>query len=826
MITCADAIKNATGKDYELSEIDEFINQADRIRQRIMNDANIADKTKALEEALNDVKEEMVAAAKIEKRNAMINKMRQEENIDFLQSQFNDDLNMGVQALLVGSERNRVGARLSADAQQKSLSNAYMGGLVHDLEAKGVFKLALSGELDRDIARALSGQQVNNPDAQAIADAIQKYQEVARKDANRAGAWIKKIDGYITRQTHDGDLIAKANADEYINFLRSKLDLEKTLEGVDDEAGFFDSVYQALASGVHLSGSPKDITTAFKGNANMARKMSEGRLLHFKDADSWMDYNNKYGSGDLISSVLSGLEMSGQKTGLMRVMGTNPESMYDVIYDRLTRASKTAEERDALNKGKVKNEKFLFEVNGSTRIAGNQVAAKYMSNIRAWQSLAKLGGALLSSFSDLPVYASEVRYQGGNMLSGLGESLMGLKKGRGNVEHRQIMANLGVSMDSFIGDLTSRFDSQGDYSGKMQKAMNLFFKLNGLTWWTDSLKRSAAIGTSNRLFQQAGKNFSDVDPALRRVMELYGIGDPEWNIIRQARQTAEDGTGFITPEAMRQLPDDPFIELLEGAGLQATDYRVELLKDEIETKIRAFVSDRQGYAVLEPDARSRAVWTRKTQRGTLPGELLRSMSQFKQFPTVFLQRMIGREIKGKSKATGLGIAHDSPLYGFASLFGALTVAGYVSMTAKDATKGREPRDPLDPKTWAAAMAQGGGLGIYGDFVFGDIKNRFGGSVLDTLAGPTIGLIPQIADLVGRAKSGDDLAAASLTTTLNNTPFMNMFYSRILLDYLILYDMRESINPGYLKRMEKRIEKDNNQEMLIPPSQNRLRPFTD
>src|SRR5690606_16301968 len=53
--------------------------------------------------------------------------------------------------------------------------------------------------------------------------------------------------------------------------------------------------------------------------------------------------------------------------------------------------------------------------------------------------------------------------------------------------------------------------------------------------------------------------------------------------------------------------------------------------------------------------------------------------------------------------------------------------------------GRDPRkmNPLDEQGrdfWGAAMLQGGGLGIYGDFLFSDV-NRFGGGLARTVAGP-------------------------------------------------------------------------------------------
>jgi polyphosphate kinase 2 (PPK2 family) len=39
-----------------------------------------------------------------------------------------------------------------------------------------------------------------------------------------------------------------------------------------------------------------------------------------------------------------------------------------------------------------------------------------------------------------------------------------------------------------------------------------------------------------------------------------------------------------------------------------------------------------------------------------------------------------------------------------------------------------------------------------------------------------------------------------------------------LDYLILYQIQESLNPGYLRRMERRMEQENAQSFLIRPSQ--------
>jgi hypothetical protein len=47
--------------------------------------------------------------------------------------------------------------------------------------------------------------------------------------------------------------------------------------------------------------------------------------------------------------------------------------------------------------------------------------------------------------------------------------------------------------------------------------------------------------------------------------------------------------------------------------------------------------------------------------------------------------------------------------------------GYLSMTIKDLLKGKGPRDPNEAKTIMAAFLQGGGLGIYGDVLFKEVR---------------------------------------------------------------------------------------------------------
>jgi hypothetical protein len=159
--------------------------------------------------------------------------------------------------------------------------------------------------------------------------------------------------------------------------------------------------------------------------------------------------------------------------------------------------------------------------------------------------------------------------------------------------------------------------------------------------------------------------------------------------------------------------------------------------------------------------------------------------------------------------------------GLAQLIVWNTLFGYGSMVAKDLVKGKVPRVPTDPesalKITLAAMVQGGAMGIYGDFLFGEMRSRQGHSILGTALGPTAGTVEDLWDLKKRLWNGEAAAGQAFKVAINHTPFINLFYTRMALDYLILYRISETLSPGYLRRMEKSIKQYNDQRYIVPPS---------
>lgn len=753
--------------------------------------------------------EDEVMAAMIERRDRLINIAVEKQALAFMGG---GKASRRLSDMLTGSQRGYEGAARSADAEGKAIEAQLLGGLVSDLKKAGLLpslrRSHLLGSvpvrdpaLDADIANELArltdpafGRDTGNPIARDAAAIIHKYQEAARVLQNRAGAWIGKLEGWIVRQSHDMERIRRAGRESWKDFVRPLLD-EKTFDGIENVESYLDQVWVNLATGNHLKadavGSIKDM--AFRGPGNRAKRLSAERSLFFKSADDWTAYNERFGTGDLMEAVAHGLGRAAQNTALMRKLGPNPQYMFERLRDKATLAAKEAgDEREVrdLNGWLLRAE--FDEVAGFSNVPANPRLAHVASAIRIWNNLTTLGGVVLSSIPDVAVRAAALRHNGVGFLDRWGTTLDGFLAGYGS-ERREVADALGVGIDGVLSETFSRFAAADTAGGTLSKLQDTFFRLNLSTWWTNAMERGVGLVLANNLAKNVDRAFADLPELLRLNLGRYGIGEAEWTVVKQAAGRAADGRDYVTTDALRGLPDEAF------AGLN---------RQEVETALQTYYVAESRDALTMPGAYERTLLRGATRRGTPHGEAIRFLSQLKTYPVTYLTRQFGREMLRRG-------APD--WYGLSSLIVTTTVLGYLAMAAKDIAKGRTPRDPSKPETFFAAMQQGGGLGIYGDFLFGEY-NRFGGGLVSTVAGPTAGKVDQLASILTNLRDGQfDQAAATVRFARDMTPGINLFYSRLALDYLFLYQIQEALNPGYLRRMERRVEKENGAAFLWPPS---------
>lgn len=820
---CLATINAAAGRDLTKAEVDELLKQLELHQRYLLAKGVVQDTTDAALQAASELANNLKMAAVIERRNAALNLTKRLEKVGWVKNNFGNNIAEGLEAILVGVNRAKQGARNGVAQLQRAIQDTYLAGFTADLEKTGHMDLFASGTLDREVARALWA--MDRPTAAAdlaklpqpavdLARVVHKWQEVSRVEANEAGAWIRKEPGYITRQTHDAEKIrgkgGEADYERWAAMAREKFDLARmqTEQGFTDVDKMLRATWHNLATGNHLKAIPEREISGFKGPGNLAKRVSQDRVIHFKNADAWFDYNQTYGSRNLREGVAAGLNHSAQALGLMKSLGTNPGSLFDTIKTDLTLWAKDNGKLDQVTKLANAEEKlgnYMKAVDGSMNIPGNALMARVGANLRGWKMMSSLGSMVFSQLNDLAIYASGTRYQGRGFLSGMAEATAGLGRSLKDAERRQLLSSLGVVLDNMIGEL-GRADSFAQ-PGRMARLQQLFMKLNLGNWWVQHMRASAALGMSHDMALQAGRTWEKLNPDFQRILTTYDITQKEWDTLRASPLKTVEGKQYLVPESV--------------ADKEAAD------------KLRTYLTDQTQFLALEPDAKTRAILLRGSNPGTKMGEFMRFLMQFKSFTGAYMQKILGRELYGRGyEGDSLwgALRHGNGEFtGLAQLIATSTLMGYASMQLKALAKGQTVKQPETPgeasQQFLAAMLQGGGMGIYGDFLFGQ-ASRFGGGMAATALGPVPSEAFRIADLYHNAladaqENGPSEAAKRAGSNVfrevvNNTPFINLFYSRIALDYLIFYRIQEMLNPGYLQRAENNV-KDQQREFLVKPS---------
>ncbi|EMX9855223.1 hypothetical protein ACW9S2_005241 [Klebsiella michiganensis] len=835
---CEMTVNTAAGRKLSEDEMSSLVRDMNDVTNRILAGNEALSLEEAAMRAAEELSNREQLAKVIEARNKAINTRIAAQRLRELRTTWKDRPDIGLEAMLVGRNDARSGSRRSVASEIAQLRGKYNSGINYDFDRAGLVKFIASGSNDREIADAMwrigRGQKLDGMTWQSVeaAKIISKWQESARVDENRAGAWVGKVPGYIVRQSHDILKIRAAGYESWRNAILPRLD-DVTFDGITDREQFLKNVYEGLASGVHLSADKPDWMNGFKGSQNAAKRASQERVLHFKDGVSWHEYNQQFGTGSLREALFGGLNNAARTTGMMRVLGTNPQNMFkylaDTISEDLRGTASPAARADFASKVKRLNRTTMPQIDGSLDIPGSVGMANVSAGIRGWLRMSQLGGAVISSFNDVPISATEMRYQGQNFM----QAVLGAMKGRftryNSAEQKEILSSIGVYSDAMTQEIIRRISGDDTLTGKMGRAQQLFFKYNLMNFWTESGRNSNAMMITNWLAKNADHTYSQLPEDLRRVLDIHGIGDAEWNIYRNMDMADSEGRKFMTSSGIRGVPDDVIASYVEGKGMKVTERSVADARDTLEGQLRGYVLDRLNIAMSEPGERTQAFMKMGTIPGTVAGEAIRFAGQYKSFTASFMQNVLGREVFGRGYTpAGLGESKTASLtnallsngkgafIGAANLFVWATLFGYVSMQTKLMLKGQTPR-PADAKTFMAAAAQGGGLGILGDFMFGEV-NRMGAGPVTSLMGPAASNADSIITLLQQTTRGDAALGDWYRTALDNTPFLNVFWLRTAMNGLILNRIQDALDPGSLERYQRRVEREQGNDFLVPPSQ--------
>lgn len=829
------------------------------------------------------LKADMDTAALVRYR-AVLNALKLHEGMSQI-IRFKGKETEGALSLDSGSEYNIQGARRSVESQRKGWEKTLVSAAEWDLKNGKLFELASDRAQAPHIVHALFDLQMGkasdgtkyNADHAAIAKIFDRYQKISLREQRRRGVDIGEIEGRMLHQSHDKwalrnfangsrtgatrsairDLLGKALPDRWvkigddahmkawIEFVAPLLE-DTTYDGRAVDQAYLEGSYSLLA-GFKEPSKDRDLLNgkySVGGVPGEAARLSNlGRNMKFKGPEEWAKYQKRCGNPDILANFFSEQASTARSLGIIDIYGPGGENTRATLHQAIGQQLVGKQAMDWQD-GRKKRETQWAVTSGKINSEGSEIIANAGSNARSLVNSTIMGGSILSQAPDMANAgkwralrfnrgANGVFTEGAAQLQDFARSVSGSPK------IRQVLEACRADLDATVGGLL-RAVEDGDSRGFTANMVEKLYKYQGATWFNRNNRNASTLGFSAWLGSESRLNFDSIEPTTREMLLNHEIRGNTWDLIRKSELIAEDGRSYLTPEGVAGIPEADIAAHIEKLGRKPTDANIAQWREDAKFKITAMLADEVGKSLLEPTGRQRATATGGIAAGTVSGQFVRFAWQCKSFAIAQIQRGWMSEIRGRSSDPRARVRSGSGSHylAVANYITALTALGYVSYTLKGWAsgvnrpgmfeKGNEDDKVLffdlpmiDDRVLFAAMNQGGGLGIYGDFLFAD-ADRFGGGFMQTVSGPTIGKLEDAYKLWRAAKTADSedagkLANQAVRMLKGATPFGNLWWSRQIMDRLIWWNLQESINPAGLRRLEDAAKKRGDTYIFTRPT---------
>lgn len=620
--------------------------------------------------------------------------------------------------------------------------------------------------------------------------------ERLRSMFNAEGGEIGKLEDWRIAQSHSDTLILKTGRDQWVADTLPAMDRNRyvhedgTLLTDSEMVKFLKEAWLTLATG---GANKLDKSPGYPGMR--ARRHAEHRSLHFKGADEYLSYMDKYGHHDPYSAMIQHIGRMAKDIALIREFGPNPDAMFDYWKNKIV--AETVRENPKLGK-KLANRKMQSTTGLYDYIAGRTlpVANEWLSNgfdtLRNWLVATRMGSAVISSIPDSATMHLTAKVNNMSSIALFRNQLKTLKPR--NAEDRRILHRAGLGMDTFIGQV-NRYGADSFGPTFSAQAARFTTRISALNAVTEARRRSFAvtmygsIGSVTRRY----KSLNDLEAMDRRILESKGVTDTDFQVWKRAELEDWRGNEMLTPDVIYAIPDESLSDLGDPARL----------KEGAVLKLLAHVLEETDMAVIVPGAAERAALMGGLQKGTWKGELFRSLWVFKGFP-------ISVVAKHFSRAFAMKLPVGRAAY-IAAFMAGTTLLGAASTQIYELINGRDPLDMTKGRFWGRAMLKGGSMGVYGDFLF-QTNSSYGSTPLAMLAGPVAGDMEDFinltqGNLVQLAQGKRTNAGAEAMHFLKgHIPLQNLWYTRAVTDRLFFQQLQEIVSPGYNRRMDRRAQK--------------------
>ncbi|WP_335995129.1 hypothetical protein [Acinetobacter pittii] len=817
---CKQAVAKALGKQslsaQEVIKIESRINEAMRnmARKDIDKWRNLSDSeklTEASKQVAIDIQEQLKRKHKIA-ANDILTQSKNLAKLDHSRLSASEVVDR-----MVAAHGDMSGIQ-SIDSKARGIASIYEGELVDFYtNIKGGLGIFTDQELVQKIVRERFGESTGDALAKKISDKMGDVFETMRDRFNRNGGDIGKLDNWGLPQTHNLEKIAQAGKQAWVTKAESLIDTRQYVHENGDYysqqeiRSLLEYTYDTLASdGANKIEVGRQATGS--GISKVTNRHSESRVLHFKDAESWLEYQSDFGGMHFVDLVNAHIKGLSKDIALVENLGSNPKTAFKILMDAADKKDRearkiTTKDNPALNRAQVMFDEFS---------GGNSPQSQVLANLgiayRSMNIFSMLGGTTVVSTTDQATIAKTAHVHGLSYRKAFGELIRQLNPA--NKADRELAHSLGLATEEMLGSI-ARWSDDGLTStyGKSEKLARISSGVASQVMrvsFLNALTAASKVGFTKLLMEKYGrlsrsKAWNDLDAQDRELLSNTGLDERAWQVFQLAEPVVDrKGNQLMSARSIYEIPD----EKLAAFG------DPKQVKDQVASQLQAHLLDEQGMAVIEAGLREKTL-INVGARGTITGEIFRGIVQFKSFSAAFLMRhgsrtMAQEGLKGKA-------AYAIPLFVMTTLLGGLVVQ------LKELLNGNDPQtmwDSDNPKKasnfFIRSAVQGGGLSFLGDILVAgtDTSGRDAhsfiagplGSDFESLLSLTVGNITQYNE-----GKDTNFSNEAFRFVKGKVPAQNLWYTKAAINRMVFDEMQDTIAPGYREKASRKAERQQDRE---------------
>ena len=657
-----------------------------------------------------------------------------------------------------------------------------------------------------NLIREVFGENTGDAAARELAGAWGRASEYLRQRFNSAGGSISKRLDWGLPQSHSTERVRAVKFEEWRDFIAPRLNVDKMIDertGLKFSPARLELALKDVYETIRTDGMASMKPSGTQRGRSVATRRQDHRFLVFRNADSWLQYQQRFGNPDPFDSMMGHIDNMARDIAMMERLGPNPASTLTYLKQTMRKAAAgDARAENRANRKSAQLDDLYGAIMGRNNSPVDSTFSYTMAGTRQLLQAAQLGAASIAALTDINPQVITRGFNGLPQVKTINQTLSALMI-LPQSERAKLALRLGLTAEAYTTLASAQMRYVGDISGPevTRRISDFVMRASLLSPWTNAGRWAFGMEFLGHLGDQVGKTFSELDPNMRGALQRYGIGEDRWNIMRTTPLYDFNGATFLRPNDIAARTD--------------IDQR---MANDLTDKLLIMINTETNFAVPSTSIRGRLALTGNLQPGTVPGEIVRSFAMYKNFSVTVLNTHIARGLALEGVS-----AKGRYLGGFIVT---ATLMGALAMQLKEMAKGRDPVAMDSPEFWGSAMLQGGGLGIFGDFMFSQ-TNRFGGGLAETVAGPVVGLANDLNNLTTgnlmQFIKGEDtnVGREMIDFASRYTPGSSMWYLRLGLERLVTDQVRMMVDPdapSRMRRLERRYMNERGQEYWWRPGQ--------